>query len=109
MAEYTPSRIKEVLKDLRIEPLKTNLVDSTQAAAILTWRLKDEQGIEQTYTTTALRRRISTGKLKVQEQINPRLNLYDVRDVFELSLMPGRAEGTRQRVARKEKQTSLPS
>lgn len=105
--EYTPSRIKEVLKELRIEPLKANKVDSAQAAAILTWRLKHEHDIDRPYTTTAVRRRVDTGKLPVAEQVNPRFNLYDVRDVFDLSLMPGRAEGAKHRISGKKEKSSI--
>lgn len=102
--EYTPGKIKEILKDLDISPYKVNKVDSNQAAKILTWRLKEEQGIHKDYTTTALRRRVSTGKLPVAETISTRLNLYDVRDIFELSLMPQKA-GTTKKSTDSEKNT----
>lgn len=92
--DYTPSQIKEILKELSIEPFKTNLVDGNQAAKILTWRQLEELCLEREYTTTALRRRVSTGSLKVAERVNIHLNLYDVRDIFELALMPQRAGAT---------------
>jgi hypothetical protein len=93
--DYTPSQIKEILKELGIEPFKTNLIDGNQAAKIMTWRQKEELNLERKYTTTALRRRVSTGALKVAERVNIHLNLYDVRDIFELTLMPQRASATR--------------
>jgi hypothetical protein len=102
--EYTPSRIKEVLGELHITPLKTNKVDTAQAAKILTWRLKTEHQIERPYSTTAVRRRVDTGALEVKERVHPRFSLYDVRDIFELPLMPSRAEGAKHRVShQKEK------
>ncbi len=103
--EYAPSRIKEVLDILDIEPYKTNRVDGNQAAKILTWRLKAEMQADRTYTIEALRRRVKTKALRVAEQINPRLNLYDVRDIFELSLMPARAEGAKQRELKQKKES----
>jgi hypothetical protein len=102
MKEYTASEIKTILKELNITPYKTNRVDGQQAAKILTWRLKQEQDIEHVYTTTALRKRVDTGALPVVERVNPRFNLYDVRDVFALSLVPNRAEGTRQRISNQQ-------
>jgi hypothetical protein len=95
--EYTAKRIKEVLQELHITPLKTNRVDTKQAASILTWRMKNEYMVDRDYSTTAVRRRADTGTLTVAEQINARFNLYDVRDVFVLPLMPQRAKGTQQR------------
>jgi hypothetical protein len=104
--DYTPSQIKGILKELEITPLKVNRVDSAQAAKILTWRLKHEQNIERDYTTTAVRRRVDTGALSVAERVNPRFNLYDVRDIFELSLMPDRANGAKQRISKQKENTS---
>jgi hypothetical protein len=99
--EYTSNDIKEILKELHITPLKTNKVDSAQAATILTWRLKREYGIDRPYTTTAVRRRVDTGKLPVAEQLHRRFNLYNVRHVFDLSLMPGRSEGAKYRTTQR--------
>lgn len=86
---YTAKEIQEVLRELRIKP-KEGKVNGREAAQILTWRAKKEQGIEHTYLDSAIRSHVKYGNLKVAEQVNSRFNLYRVEDIFDLSLSPRR-------------------
>ena len=88
---YTARQIQEVLKELRIKPVDGN-VTTREAARILTWRAKAEQGIDHNYPDTAVRRHVQQGNLKIAHQINPRFNMYRVEDVFDLSLAPKRGQ-----------------
>ncbi|HEY7415049.1 MAG TPA: hypothetical protein VH593_07640 [Ktedonobacteraceae bacterium] len=87
---YTPKEIQDVLRELRIKPVDGNKVTGKEAARILTWRAKAEQGIEHTYPDSAIRRHVERGNLKIAEQVNPRFNLYKVEDIFDLPLVPRR-------------------
>lgn len=93
---YTTEDIQQILGTLKIQSYRDNKVDSSQAAQILQWRSKQEYGFEHPYTPTSIRRRIVSGDLQ-PERINARLNIYDVEQVFHLSLNPKRAAGGKQR------------
>ena len=96
---YTAKQIQEVLRELRIKPVEGK-VTTREAARILTWRAKAEQGIEHNYPDAAVRRHVQQGNLKVAQQINPRFNMYDVVNVFELSLAPRRGLSLRKDTTR---------
>jgi hypothetical protein len=86
---YTPEEIQAVLKELRIKP-KNDKVTGREAARILTWRAKAEEGVTHIYPDSAIRRHVERKNLKIAEQVNTRLNLYQVEDIFELPLSPRR-------------------
>jgi len=86
---YTAKEIQEVLQQLRIKPVGGK-VTGREAARILTWRAKAEQGIHHVYPDSAVRRHVERGNLKIAEQKNARLNLYKVEDIFDLPLVPRR-------------------
>lgn len=86
---YTPEEIQEALRRLRIKP-KDGKVTGEEAARILSWRAKEEQGIEHAYPASAIRRHVERGNLNIAERVNPRFNLYLVEDIFELPLVPKR-------------------
>jgi hypothetical protein len=93
---YTPEEIREALRQLRIKP-KNGKVTGKEAARILTWRAKAENGIEHDYPDSAIRRHVERGNLKIAEQVNPRLNMYLVEDVFDLLLVPKRGIAQQQK------------
>ena len=86
---YPPEEIQAVLKELRIKP-KGDKVTGREAARILTWRAKAEEDVTHVYPDSAIRRHVERKNLKIAEQVNSRLNLYTVEDIFELPLSPRR-------------------
>lgn len=88
---YTPKEIQEVLRELRIKPVDGK-VTTLEAARIISWRAKAEQGIEHEYPASAVRRHIQRGHIK-PIPVSTRLNMYKVEDVFELPLAPRRGIG----------------
>ena len=86
---YTVKEMQAVLKELRIKPLDGK-VNGKEAARILTWRAKAEQGIDHIYPDSAIRRHVERGNLKIAERVNPRFNLYKVEDIFDIPLVPRR-------------------
>lgn len=99
--EYSAARIREILKQLGITPFPGNMVSSSQAATIMTWRVKEEQGIAHQYRDIHVRRHISAGTLKPASQVHSRFKLFEARDIFALELIPKRGEGARERENRK--------
>lgn len=95
MRLYTPKQRQEILISLAIKP-KNGKVTGKEAAEILTWRAKNESGIDHQYTPTILRRHVEKGNLvaypgtKLTEEGRSRKSLYDVEAVFELSIEPRR-------------------
>jgi hypothetical protein len=93
MAFYTEKEQKTVLKQLRIKP-DTERVNSSEAVKILTWRAKEEFGVEHEYTATAVRKHASKLEaqpaLKEDGSINPRQNTYSVKRLFEIDILPAR-------------------
>ena len=85
---YTPEEMQEILRELRIKPFDGK-VTTQEAAKILTWRAKDEQGIDFEYNPSAVRRHIQLGNLKPEPE-STRFNRYRVEDIFELPLAPRR-------------------
>ena len=95
--EYSSARIREILKELRIAPFPGNLVSSKQAAQIMTWRVKEEQGIAHRYSDLHVRRHVSAGTLTPASQLHERFKLFEVKDIFMLRLMPKRGAGAKRR------------
>jgi len=93
---YTPEEIQKALLSLRIKP-KEGKVTSKEAARILTWRAKEEQGVEHEYLDSAVRRHVERGNLKAHP-VNARFNMYVVEDVFDLPLVPKRGIGQQKEV-----------
>lgn len=85
---YTPEEMQAALEELRIKPFRET-VTSREAAKILTWRAKNEFGIDRTYNESAVRRHISLGNLQ-SVQPEKYMNRYKVEDVFELPITPRR-------------------
>lgn len=95
--DYTATRIREILKQIGIVPFPGNLVSSKQAAQIMTWRVKEEQGIEHAYTDLHVRRHVSAGTLKEASELHSRFKLFEAKDIFALNLMPKRGAGAKKR------------
>lgn len=85
---YTQKEITSALHELRIRPVD-GMVTGIEAARILTWRAKAEQGIEHTYRASAIRRHVEKKNLKAYPR-NERFNMYAVEDVFAIALVPRR-------------------
>lgn len=92
---YTTEERQNALQSLRIKP-KNGKITGQEAAVILTWRAKNEFGIEHVYSPSILRRHVDEKNLtaypatKLTDKGWSRKNLYDVKDVFELSIEPRR-------------------
>lgn len=103
---YETKQREEILRSLRIKPIKGK-VTGEEAARILSWRAREEQGVEHKYTSSILRRHVEQGNLeaypgtRLTDKGKSRKNLYDVEAVFELSIAPRRG------VARKQKEKSV--
>jgi len=89
---YTPEEIQQVLRELRIKPID-GMVTTYEAARILSWRAKAEQGVVHEYTVSAVRQHVKMGNLK-PVPVSIRFNRYKLEDVFDLNLAPKR--GVRQ-------------
>lgn len=88
---YTAKEIQEALKELRIKPIEGK-VSTNEAARILSWRAKAEHGIEHVYNTSAIRRHVQMGNLKVDPASSSRFSQYKVEDIFDLPLAPRRGQ-----------------
>jgi hypothetical protein len=92
-ASYTKREINDALKELHIKTIDGR-VNAEEAARILSWRAKQERGIDHTYTPNAVRKH--SGKLapihpyKEDGSANIRVNLYLTENVFELDIQPKR-------------------
>ena len=90
---YTRKQMQDALKELSIKPVD-GMVTGQEAARILTWRAKHEQGITHEYLDSAVRRHVQSKHLKPYP-VNTRFNMYKVEDIFDLSLVPKRGIGQR--------------
>jgi hypothetical protein len=92
---YDAKRIEEILHSLGIKAMRGK-ISGEEAARVLSWRAKEEQGVEHTYAPAILRRHAEKGNLraypgtKLTKGGDSRKNLYEVEDVFELSIAPRR-------------------
>lgn len=93
MAFYTERERKTALKQLRIDP-NAERVSSSQAAKILTWRAKQEYGVEHEYNATAVRAHVDQldkqPAVKKDGTVNLRQNTYSVAKLFEIDILPQR-------------------
>ena len=80
---------------MAIKP-KNGKITGKEAAAILTWRAKEEAGVNHQYKPSILRRHVESGNLvahpgtKVTDDGKSRKSLYEVEAIFELSIEPNR-------------------
>ena len=95
---YTRKQIQDALKEMSIKPTNEGMVTGQEAARILTWRAKYEQGVTHEYLDSAVRRHVKSKHLKPYP-VNTRFNLYKVEDIFDLSLVPKRGIGQRKEEA----------
>lgn len=95
---YTRKQIQDALRELAIRPVDGN-VTTKEAARILSWRAKHEEGIEHDYPESAVRRHVQQGNLRIAEKRNPRFNLFTAEDVFSLPLVPRRGLAQRKEAA----------
>jgi len=90
---YTEKERKAALKQMRIHP-DTERVNSLQAAKILSWRAKEEHGVEHEYNATAVRKHAdkldAQPAFKSDGSVNTRQNTYDVKKLFEIDIIPAR-------------------
>lgn len=86
---YTNQELQEMLQELRIKPEK-GLVNTKEAATILTWRAKHEQGVIHEYPESAVRRHVELDNLKIARKRGKIANLYKVEAVLDLPLTPNR-------------------
>ena len=87
---YTDRQIAKALKELEIAPMNGK-VNGNEAARILTWRAKQEQGIDFEYQDTALRQHVAQGHFE-EGTVDPksRGSRYPVEQVFVLPIAPKR-------------------
>jgi hypothetical protein len=85
---YTTAQRREILRQLGIKP-EHGTVTGKEAARILTWRAKEEEGVEHVYDPGSLRRHAQEGNITADTS-NPRLSRYPVEKVFELPIAPRR-------------------
>lgn len=92
---YTVKQQQEILRSLAIKP-RNGRITGQEAAAILTLRAKTEAGVEHKYQPSILRRHVEKGNLvaypgtKITKDGKSRKSLYDVADIFDLSIEPRR-------------------
>jgi hypothetical protein len=91
---YNTEQQDAILHQLGIKS-RRGKVTGKEAAVILTWRAREEQGIERTYDPASLRQHVREGNI-VADTTNPRMSRYPVVQVFELPIRPrrGRTRGT---------------
>lgn len=110
---YTVSERKKALRGLRINP-EAERVNSSEAAKILTWRAKEEHGVEHEYNALAVRKHGSKldakPALRADGSPNPRQNTYDVKRLFEIDILPARTNsGPKQSKQEEAEPKNLPA
>lgn len=88
---YSRDEIKDILHQLGIETINGK-INSRQVAAIWTWRIQDEQGIEHTYTDVHVRSHVNKKTLPVADTLHARMNLFEVKDAFAATLNLNRSK-----------------
>lgn len=90
---YSKRKMQEVLKELGIRTIEGR-VDASEAARILSWRAKAEQGIEHNYTPNNVRKhkkKLDAIHPSMEDGTpNTRANLYLAEKVFDLDIEPRR-------------------
>ncbi|HZU01573.1 MAG TPA: hypothetical protein VFA10_18030 [Ktedonobacteraceae bacterium] len=89
---YTKRDIEQALREERIKP-QNGMVNTKEAARILSWRAKFEYDVKHDYPESVVRQHVARKNLKVAEKPNKRLNLFRVEEVFEVPLSPKRGTG----------------
>jgi hypothetical protein len=90
---YTPEDISKVLLELRIDPVEGK-VDANEAARILSWRAKAEQGLDYEYASDAIRQHVRANRFEAGSiDRNKRGSRYPVDQVFKLPIVPKRRMG----------------
>ena len=85
---YTDQEIEAALHALRIQPIR-GLVNTKEAASILSWRATAEHGVDHIYPEAAVRRHVEKGNLSRAKSTGKR-NLFKVEAVFLVPLSPNR-------------------
>jgi len=104
---YTPEEIQEVLRQLRIKPFR-GMVTTLEAAKILGWRAKEEQGVTRVYNASSVRRHIQLKNLTPVPE-STRFNRYKVEDIFDLPLAPNRGPKIRKPADQETPDNGLPN
>lgn len=89
---YTPKQRADILKVLSIKPVR-GTVTGREAAAILSWRAKEEYKVIHQYDPSTLRRHVEQKNI-TPIKISEKKNAYKVEEVFELPIAPKRGKGT---------------
>jgi hypothetical protein len=91
MTSYTEDEMRAILQKLHIAP-EDGRVDGSEGAKILTWRAKQEFGVDHQYDPTTLRQHMRSGLINKEEvdTTNPRRNLYPYPRIFQLPIAPKR-------------------
>lgn len=85
--QYSKEEKTAILKELGIIPLE-DMIDNQQAARILSKRAEIEVGQQHIYKNDTIRWRIKNGLLPIAREINNRMKLVYVDDVFALEIEP---------------------
>lgn len=94
MTAYPPKKMKEILRDLHIQPDKEGYVSGNDAAHILSWRALFEFNIEYAYTAKSVRLQFSKGRPhheQIKSEGPTKRNWYPVQTIFSLEIAPRRA------------------
>lgn len=91
---YTEEEMAKAMQELHIAP-EDGKVDGSEAAKIMTWRAKQEYGVDYEYTATAVRQHVKVGHLKEVDTSNPRRSRYPYVAIFQLPLAPRRGASRR--------------
>lgn len=92
---YSRDEMKDILHQLGIETINGKIT-SRQVAAIWTWRIRQEQEREHTYTDIHVRGHVNKKSLPVADKLNSRMNLFEVKDAFAATLNLNRAGGKKE-------------
>lgn len=97
---YTERDITKALKELRIAP-ENGMVDGNEAASILSWRAREEYGVEYNYDSSSIRQHVRREHFPsgTIDDSNKRRNLYQVEAVFKLPITPMRGKGKKKEVS----------
>lgn len=88
---YTSKQRAEVLKSLSIKPV-SGTVTGKEAAAILSWRAREEYAVIHRYDPSTLRRHVKQKNI-TPIKISKKKSTYKVEEVFDLSIAPLRGKG----------------
>ena len=94
---YSEKEQQKILRELHIAPSDDGYVEANEAARILTWRAKQEFGVEYEYDSTVIRQHVKLGRFPEGsiKPINDRRKLYKASIVFSLPISPRRGKSRR--------------